>query len=267
VSALADPAAPPPNAGASAGNAQRREEADDLSRFLIHSPSQIAQILRAIGEQSEIVTAYFNRGREFLLTAIAEVDQPGRTVTLDQGADAAMNQKLLASDRIVLVSAHDKVKVQFSVKRVRPVEFEGRPAFEIDLPGELLKMQRREYFRVRTTANAPVRCKLPAGLETVEVQVLDVSIGGLAAHVKLPDPLGQVGTCFAGATVTVGEEGTFIAELELRNAASVRLRNGADAMRVGFRFVHLPDSAQKLIQRYILKIERDRRNRERELNE
>ena len=40
-------------------------EAHDLGRFLIRSQTQIRQILCAVAEHREIVTAYFNRGRQF----------------------------------------------------------------------------------------------------------------------------------------------------------------------------------------------------------
>ena len=57
-------------------------EGDDLSRFLIRSPTQIGQILSAICDHREIVTAYFNRSRQFLLTAIVHVDAKNRIVKL-----------------------------------------------------------------------------------------------------------------------------------------------------------------------------------------
>ncbi len=241
-------------------------EADDLSRFLIRSPTQIGQILTAISEHREIVTAYFNRGRQFLLTAIVEVDVPGRRVVIDRGSDEAINARLLESDRIVLVSAHEKVKVQFSVKQVREIDHDGRPAFSIALPSELLKLQRREFFRVRTSASEPVRLRLPIGDRGVlEVQALDLSIGGLAAFVSLPVGRTEIGSRFPEASLQLGTGSSFTVELELRNVNDVRLRNGTESTRAGFMFVDLPESAQQQIQRYLMRVERERRNREAEL--
>lgn len=241
-------------------------EADDLSRFLIRSPTQIGQILTAIAEHREIVTAYFNRGRQFLLTAIVEVDVPGKRVVIDRGSDEAVNARLLESDRVVLVSAHEKVKVQFSVKRVREIDYEGEPAFSIALPSELLKLQRREYFRVRTSASEPVRVRLPTSASDVlELQALDVSVGGLAAFAALPADRMEIGSRFPGASLQVGTGSSVTVELELRNANTVRLRNGTESTRAGFRFVDLPEAAQQQIQRYLMRVERERRNREGEL--
>jgi c-di-GMP-binding flagellar brake protein YcgR len=241
-----------------------RPAADDLGRFLIRSPAQIAAILGSIAEHRGIVTAYFNRGRQFVLTAIIEVDVPGQRVVIDRGSDDAANLRLLASDRVVLVTTQEKVKVQFSVGQVLEIDHEGRPAFSIALPSEVLKLQRREYFRVRTILTEPVRLRLPVGaaVDMLELQAHDVSIGGLAAFVALPADRSQVGTRFPGASVQIGTDTPFGVELELSNLNSVRLRNGADAIRAGFRFVDMPQSVQQKIQRYLLRIERERRSRE-----
>lgn len=238
-------------------------EEDDLSRFLIRSPTQIGQILSAISSHREIVTAYFNRGRQFLLTAIVDVDVPNRRVVIDRGPDETINGKLVESERVVLVSAHEKVKVQFSVKQVREIEHDGRPAFSIALPAELLKLQRREFFRVRTSAGEPARVRLPVGeKEMLELQALDISIGGLAAFVQLPESLREIGSRFPGASLQLGVGSSFSVALELRNVNDVRLRNGTDTTRAGFMFVDLPESAQQQIQRYLMRVERERRSRE-----
>jgi len=241
-----------------------RPAEDDLSRFLIRSPAQIAQILGAIAEHREIVTAYFDRGRQFVLTAIVEVDIPGQRLVIDPGADAAANMRLLESDRVVLVTAHERVKVQFSVREVRAIDHDGRPALSIALPSEVLKLQRREYFRLRASVSEPVRLRLPVGdaADMLEVQALDVSIGGLSAFVALPADRTRIGTRFPGAGVQIGTGSTFDVELELSNLNSVRLRNGTDATRAGFRFVAIAESVQQQIQRYLLRIERERRSRE-----
>lgn len=241
-------------------------EGDDLSRFLIRSPTQIGQMLSAICDHREIVTAYFNRGRQFLLTAIVHVDVPGRRLVIDRGSDETTNARLLESDRIVMVSAHEKVKVQFSVKQVRESEYEGEPAFSVALPAELLKLQRREFFRVRASASEPVRMRLLlGGIQPVHLEALDISIGGVSAFVQLPPGRREIGTRFPDASLQIGVGSSFAVALELRNVNEVRLRNGTDSTRAGFMFIDLPEFAQKQIQRYLMRVERERRNREVEL--
>jgi c-di-GMP-binding flagellar brake protein YcgR len=106
--------------------------------------------------------------------------------------------------------------------------------------------------------------RLPVGeAEVLDLQALDVSIGGLSMLAKLPADKVEIGTRFPGATVQVGTgTSSFPVELELRNCNTVRLRNGTDTLRAGFMFVDLPDPAEKEIQRYLMRVERERRSRE-----
>jgi hypothetical protein len=107
--------------------------------------------------------------------------------------------------------------------------------------------------------------KLGGEKEMVELQALDISIGGLAAFVQLPESLLEIGTRFPGASLQLGVGSSFPVELELRNVNDVRLRNGTDTTRAGFMFVDLPESAQQQIQRYLMRVERERRSRESDL--
>jgi c-di-GMP-binding flagellar brake protein YcgR len=65
----------------------------------------------------------------------------------------------------------------------------------------------------------------------------------------------------------VGDEGSFVTELELRSSVAARSTDRADAARMGLRFINPPGDAQKLVQRYILKVERGRRSRDLDLGD
>ena len=69
----------------------------DNSEYLIHAKTEIANILRAIAQKTELVTAYFNQGKDFVLTSILEVDADEQTVTLDYGANEQANKQIVES--------------------------------------------------------------------------------------------------------------------------------------------------------------------------
>jgi hypothetical protein len=48
--------------------------------------------------------------------------------------------------------------------------------------------------------------------------------------------------------------------LEVRNSAQIRLQNGAFQTRLGCKFVDLPNDMAALLQRFVMNIERARRN-------
>jgi len=74
----------------------------DNSKYLIRSKSEIVHVLRSISQKTELVTAYFNQGKEFVLTSILEVDAGEDSVFLDYGANEVANRKIAESPKIIL---------------------------------------------------------------------------------------------------------------------------------------------------------------------
>jgi c-di-GMP-binding flagellar brake protein YcgR len=233
---------------------------EDLRRFLIESPTQILHVLRAIGAARELVTVHFDRGRGFLITAIEQVDAARGQVVIGLGVDPALNARLLASDRLVMVSMHEHVKVQFSAAGARALHHEGRPAFAIAVPPELLRVQRREYHRVRASMREPILVRLAlGGGEVMEINVVDISVGGFAGHGVLPRGKDSPGLRFPMCTLRFRDGSGFSCEVELRSVTPHRLRGGASTSVLGFGFLNLSQPAEKQLQRYVLGVERERR--------
>lgn len=230
------------------------------SRYLMHSRPEIAQVLRALGRQTELVTAYFNHGQEFFLTSIVDVDPNQGRLIVDCGTDEAVNARAAAAGKVLFVTSQDRVKVQFAVVRLERVKFQGKPAFRAPFPTELLKLQRREYYRLSMPMGSPVMCIIPeAGNGRREVTVSDISVGGVGlSGFPMAQPL-EIGQQFANCRIALPEEGTIASSLEVRNIQELTLRNGSQVKRAGCQFIDLPPAHQAMIQRYIIRIDRERR--------
>ena len=169
-------------------------QADDYGKYLLHAKKEIVFILRAMCDKGVLITVYFNQGNDFLLTTLLAVSADGGSMLLDPGSNAEMNRKALESDKLIFTAMHDKVKIQFTVKHLASTEFKGREAFRAAVPGELLRLQRREFYRLTTPVANPLRCVIPLRLAdgsrtTIETTVVDISGGGLA--VITPPPGGR----------------------------------------------------------------------------
>ena len=240
-------------------------EPADYPEFLVRRKSEILPILRNLQAAVDRITVHFDEGRDFLLTAIVAVDDD--SVTLDLGANAGMNQRALNADTVFCVARHDKVRVQFALSGLRRVDHQGRPAFRAALPDNLLRLQRREYYRLATPIAKPLKCLIPvtAGDGTtsdIEVQVADISGGGLAFTQPTGKPTFAKDTRFTQCRVELPEVGTLVATLHIRSVFDVTLRSGGKATRVGCQFVRLPGPMVTLVQRYIIKVERERQARD-----
>ncbi len=156
--------------------------------------------------------------------------------------------------------------MQFTLPYVRQVTHNGRPAFEAPLPERVLRLQRRDYFRLTAPVAQPMKCKLSLTEEdgkqrVIEAQVLDISGGGIAI---MSPPRGfdfVVDQVFESCEVDLPDLGTIRAALRVRNAFEITLRNGTKVKRSGCQFVNLPSSMLSRIERYIMKVERERKAR------
>ncbi len=238
----------------------------ESKKYILSSRVEILFILRELMRKGALITAYFNDGSDYLLTTLLAVEDNG-TLLLDYGADAEMNQKALASEKVVFIANHDKVKVQFSRPNLQPVNFEGRPAFRTTLPESVMRLQRREYYRLTTPSSRPVKCLIPVHTEKgplrdVEAMVLDISNGGVAV-IAPPDGLTlKVGSTLADCRIVIPDMGTIFTSIQVKNMFDVTLKNGTHVRRAGCQFSHLDGAAMALVQRYIIRVERDRRARE-----
>lgn len=232
----------------------------DNSRYLVSSRTSIQRILRGLAKHHELVSAFFNGGQDILLTSILEVLPEKNLVLIDQGANIGINRRILDSERIVFVTALDKVKIQFVSTKVSPARFEGREAFSIGFPEELLELQRRDYYRVATPLTKPIKCLIPdVNGARVDLLVADISAGGVGIMLHHSSSIQlRKGMIFRGCRIDLPGEGTLEATLSIQSSFMVTMKNGHKAMRSGCQFINISSAMQSMIQRYIVRLERER---------
>lgn len=230
----------------------------EYAQYLLHSQQEITQVLRGVMKSTELVTAYFDHGAQFFLTSVVAVQPGSDALFLDYGVDAVTNRRALEASRVVFVTSQERVKVQFSTGPLQEVEFNGRPAFRTHLPRVLLKLQRREYYRLVTPLRSPLVCVVPAPKGRIEAMVTDISVGGVGLS-GLPATVAlKTGSQYPGCRIVLPDAGTILAGIEVRSLQDITLRSGAVVKRAGCRFVDIPASQQAMIQRYIIRIDRER---------
>jgi flagellar brake protein len=241
-------------------------EPADYTQYLLRTRNEILFVLRSLVAAGDGVTVYFNQGRDFFLSPIIAVDD--NEITLDFGSSPTMNRRALAADRLFGVASHEKVRIQFLLQGVREVVFEGQPAFRAALPETLLRLQRREYYRLTAPVARPLKCQIPLASDDGkpasfrDVNIIDISGGGLAVMAPPSGVLFAPEMTFPNCRIELPEVGVLIATLQVRSIFEVTLRSGAQVSRAGCQFLNLPGPMLTLVQRYIIKVERERKARE-----
>lgn len=237
---------------------------DDYSQYEVHSRSEIVAILRGMREEGSLITFHFNHGYDFLLTSLLEISDDGRTLLFDFGANQEMNHKALQTDRISCVSAKEKVRIQFKLFGVDPVKHEGRDAFLGDIPDSLVRLQRREFYRLATPIANPIKAGIPlpqsdGSVKTLQATVVDLSGGGIGLNLPSDSIALKIAAEFHGVAIQLGTVGTLSVDLRVRNLYDLSLPNGKIHQRAGCQFLNLPGPMMTLIQRYIIQVERERK--------
>lgn len=241
-------------------------EPTDHTQYLLRNKNEILYVLRSILGNTDHITVYFNDGKDFLLTTIIGVEDDG--LTLDYGGDQEANRRALAADKLYCVTSHEKIRIQFVLRSLREVTVQDGPAFRAALPDAVLRLQRREYYRLTTPVARPIKCQIPVGSingaasTTMEANVVDISGGGMAVMAPPAGLTFKAGDVFPNCRVELPEVGTVIATLEVRNVFDVTLRSGTQVARAGCQFSNLPGPMLTLVQRYIIRVERERKARE-----
>ena len=237
----------------------------DQSKYLIYSPLEIATILGTLGKAGTMITAYFGGGNDFILTSIAAVRPEQHLVFIDYGADDAANQRALLARKITFVAAHERIKIQFAAESLHAARLGERELFSMAIPATLLRLQRREYFRITTPLTKPLMCIIPPQPEAAnvpaEITIIDISCGGVAV-IDSTDPAGiETGARFRGCRILLPELGEVSSDIVVRSTFEVTYSNGAKHRRAGCEFIGMRERERALIQRYISRLERERKDR------
>jgi c-di-GMP-binding flagellar brake protein YcgR len=240
-------------------------DSGEYDQYMLRAPMEIITVLQGLYEHVSQITVFFNEGKDMVLTTLAQVGIDH--LVLDYGPSSEMNRKALDAEKHFCVTTLDKVRVQFILRGFSKTELDGRPAFWAALPEELLRLQRREYYRLVTPIMRPLKCLIPIPLpentqQAYEANVFDISGGGLGIAAP-PEPLPfttdmQLPNC----RIELPEVGIITGTLRVRSLFDVVLRSGARVRRAGCEFTNLPGPMLTLIQRYIIKVERERKARE-----
>lgn len=235
-------------------------DSPDIENFQVYSRIEILSLLHALKERRVLVTLYFSRGEDFLVTNILSVNPEFEELVLDTGSDAARNQRLLASQRIVAVAFIDKIKVQFSAPRAERTVISGRDAIRIRLPDSVLRLQRRDFFRVSTAIVRPTRCSAASPddpTQRLEMTVVDISSGGVGLVVEVKQLRAVPGLQLKEFRLDLGEMGIIEGTLEVRHVSEAG-RGFGSRHRLGCEFTGIPGTMGALLQRYVTALERER---------
>jgi c-di-GMP-binding flagellar brake protein YcgR len=236
-------------------------EYEDIAPFLLKTPLEIAYVLRLLAQNNINIALYFNAGKDMMLSRVLSVDVKAQQFIMDIGGHEPTNQVLLNADKVLYVSSLEGVKIQFSTPKPQRITLDGKAAFLVSFPKDLVKLQRREFFRLTTPISTPYTATLPVENQgRMNFDLHDVSLGGVGIWLKDgQDKLFELGSIIEDAMLDMGPMGSMKVNLEVRNLYQVSLKQDITRWMLGVKFVSLSRGTESALQRLIVQLEREKK--------
>lgn len=222
-------------------------------KYLIHSPREIQLTLNAIAQKKLTGVLYFDNGQRFFKTLLLAANDKG--LWFDVGPDADDNNLVPNSDDVIFVTMHNGAKVQFACSQIQTAVYAAHPAFYCPLPQTLVRLQRRDYFRLPTSGDAPLKCIIPpapaVSPHPVEITIMDISVGGIALTCRESNVALQEGKIYPDCRIELPDIGTLVVTIQVRNLFDVTSPSGVITRHAGCEFMQLDGKMSMLLQRYV----------------
>lgn len=236
-------------------------QAPDESPYLLHARMDIVAVLRDVARSRTLVTVHFGTGHEALLTPLLGVDGNAEELVFDCSGSEAMNRSVLQARKLLFYGLHDKVRIRFNTGSARQTLWEGRDSFAVKLPESMLRLQRRELYRVPAPITRPVRCVIPVEAADrtrhIETRLHDISQGGVALVAQPNDYPFEAGMKFPNCRIVLPDAGNAVVMLEVVHVKEEKLLNEKSILKIGCKYVRPSMAALALIQKQMMRLERE----------
>lgn len=232
-------------------------------RFRIEGRTAIQFTLNQLIDKRENFTAVFGGGDESFITTLLAVWPQSGLLVVDRSGSPEANARFLKSDHVVFAARPEGVRIQFTGRQPRLIDYDGDEALAVTLPDHIIRLQRRDNFRIETPRVRPAlfRGRLNGG--SLELPLHNLSVGGCCVTASQSIDGLETGKVFENCRLVLPEPEKVELSLgaEVRHLSEIEARAGARQWRVGLQFIGASAAAEIRIQRYIARIEHDRRER------
>lgn len=198
---------------------------------------------------------------EVFQSLLLEVDIQQDRLILDEPFPHRLPAQSWVGRKVKVASDEGSMATRFESNVVELTELDQVPALILAMPLEIMAAQRRHSFRVALEPHSPVDAvvRLP-GVGNLAATVVDLSAQGI--RLVIPGLFNSI-DANARLCLRLGSEAPMVCELDVRNMAAAAMDD--DKTVVGATMVGLNLVQVKTVERFLLRLQRVKRQRELEL--
>jgi c-di-GMP-binding flagellar brake protein YcgR len=232
---------------------------EEIERCTLSNRREIVFLLRGLIKRGDRVSVIFQEGRQSFLTVLIDVSAEDGFLYFDVSGSPEINQAFLKAEHSTFTTVVEGIRIQFSTKKCRETTLRGERVFAASLPQSMLRLQRREFFRLQLPTVKPFVCRIRRGTPGEKtLPIHDISVGGIG--IVSPHPLDyEQMELLENSWVDLAETGVLAVTLEVRYISEIANRTGRPHWHLGCKFVALSPLNETIIQRFMAKIEAERR--------
>ncbi len=235
----------------------------EQENFLIDSQSQCRNQINMIINKELSVTVYVvdeNKNKQLnFSTQLLGINPDHDLLILDSTPNETLNNQITSGAMLYCATAINDVPIEFKLDTPRQTKLADRPVFVTPLPKTLIRMQRREFFRVNIPVGISAICYFPTESNPIKIELSDISIGGFSIliHGSFPRPF-EIDDILKQCEIQLSLNDSFEVTLKVKNHINKPAKDGNQTTLIGFTFINMPESIQSQIQRFIFSIESKR---------
>jgi len=229
-----------------------------IEEFSIGSSITIGKYLHTMHDEENEVYIYLNTQDQSFVTEILGMDLANGSIWLGRPYDKNMLQAITADCEFVAVSFPENIKLQFCGKGIEQTTYEGTQALRISVPKSIVRLQRRNYFRVMADEDMMAHVHIEEPGLTGEYELVDISLAGCGISVNSEGRHFSVGQGIHKAKLVIPDHGSPLrVSLVVKNIK----HNPDDASHVclGCEMHLLLPKEESRLQRFLLAAERRQR--------
>lgn len=232
-------------------------------QFQVANALERYRILRDLQRGEEPVAVFIpqlaNEDTAGFVSTLIEVDREQARILIETAQQPELTRIALESPYLLCATQLNKVKVEFRIDHPELIEHAGEQALQALLPTTLVRIQRREYYRLRIPTNITLQCTIHINHCDVRFDLYDISVGGIGGQIVDMDFELAPGSVLEDSQIDIPQVGSVTVDLQVRNELIRSDETGHSLRQIGFSFVDLPEYASNAIQRFIYAREREQK--------